>query len=341
MSANVEREFEAALEVDDDTEGEDESYGSGNVSDTTSISSSILAYEYENGRRYHAFRSGKYALPNDEQEQDRLDMMHHIYSLLLGGQLHLAPLQDPHRILDVGCGTGIWVIDMADKFPSAEVTGTDLSPIQPGWVPPNSMFVIEDAEGEWTWSKPFDFIHVRGMAGSIKDWPLLIKNAYESLAPGGYLEIFEAPVFDLLSDDGTYNDKTALWRYYSLVREASKKTGRSLQLDGKFAEHFAKAGFVDYDVTVKKMPLGAWPADKRMKELGKWMALMVESGFEAYGLALLTRVLSLPTEEAKQLFEDCKKEVMNRTVHSYFHIHVMVAMKPDSPAVSKMLNTAR
>lgn len=46
----------------------------------------------------------------------------------------------------------------------------------------------------------------------------------------------------------------------------------------------------------------------------------VETGFEAYGLALLTRVLSVPTGEAKQLFKDCAKEVRERIVHSYFHV---------------------
>jgi hypothetical protein len=103
------------IEVDTSSfSDDDECYSSGLASDSTSLSESILDYEYENGRRYHAFRSGKYALPNDEQEQDRLDMMHHIYSLMLGGKLHLSPLDDPQHILDVGCGTGIWVIDMAE-----------------------------------------------------------------------------------------------------------------------------------------------------------------------------------------------------------------------------------
>jgi methylase of polypeptide subunit release factors len=45
---------------------------------------------------------------------------------LMDGELHLAPLNDPHRILDVGTGTGIWCIDAADKYPSSEVIGTDL-----------------------------------------------------------------------------------------------------------------------------------------------------------------------------------------------------------------------
>ena len=47
--------------------------------------------------------------------------------ILLDGQLHKAPIGDtPHRILDVGTGTGIWAIDMADMYPMAEVLGNDL-----------------------------------------------------------------------------------------------------------------------------------------------------------------------------------------------------------------------
>jgi len=88
--------------------------GSSLDSETTSIGSAAFEYEYENGRRYHGFRAGQYALPNDEVEQDRLDMMHHVYSLILGGKLHLAPLKNPQNILDVGTGTGIWAIDMAE-----------------------------------------------------------------------------------------------------------------------------------------------------------------------------------------------------------------------------------
>ena len=41
--------------------------------------------------------------------------MHHTYLLMLGGQLHIVPFQEnPQRILDVGTGTGIWAIDMAE-----------------------------------------------------------------------------------------------------------------------------------------------------------------------------------------------------------------------------------
>lgn len=68
---------------------------------------------------------------------NRLDLYHEIYLVAWNDNLHEAPLTTPHRILDIGTGTGIWAIDMADKYPMAEVIGTDLSPIQPSWIPAN------------------------------------------------------------------------------------------------------------------------------------------------------------------------------------------------------------
>lgn len=62
-------------------------------------------------RRYHAYRDGKYLGPNDEQESDRLDILHHIHLLQLDGALHKAPLGKDFsgEVLELGAGTGIWV----------------------------------------------------------------------------------------------------------------------------------------------------------------------------------------------------------------------------------------
>ena len=125
-----------------------------------------------------------------------------MYYSTLGGQLHLCPVRNPREILDVGTGTGIWAIEMSDKFPEAQVTGTDLSPIQPDLVPPNCVFEIDDATLEWTWDDNFfDLIHIREMFGSIRDWGFFFREALRCTAPGGYLEIVEHstwPVTDLL-----------------------------------------------------------------------------------------------------------------------------------------------
>jgi hypothetical protein len=52
-----------------------------------------------------------------------------------------------------------FVRDFADKYPSAQVAGTDLSAIQPQWVPPNCKFELDDAQLEWKYPpNHFDFV---------------------------------------------------------------------------------------------------------------------------------------------------------------------------------------
>lgn len=52
-----------------------------------------------------------------------------------------------------------------------------------------------------------------------------------------------------------------------------------------------RAGFVNVVEKVMKAPLGGWPADPRLRELGQWALLGFLSGLEGYALATLTRVL--------------------------------------------------
>lgn len=71
-------------------------------------------------------------------------------------------------------------VQPADQYPSAEVVATDIQPIQPNNVPPNLKFMIDDFEDEWGYEhQPFDYIHARYLATSVKDWPGLMKQAYE------------------------------------------------------------------------------------------------------------------------------------------------------------------
>jgi methylase of polypeptide subunit release factors len=51
-----------------------------------------------------------------QQEKDRMDIYHKLFSVARREQLHQAPIPQrwAPRILDIGCGTGIWAIDMAE-----------------------------------------------------------------------------------------------------------------------------------------------------------------------------------------------------------------------------------
>lgn len=148
------------IEPDDGDEGFVESSSSSLLS---TVPSEVKRLNEEHGRLWTTFGKNPYYLPVDDDELDRLDLNHYKYTMVLNDQLFLAPIAEhPQNILDLGTGTGIWAIEVADKYPSATVIGTDIAPIQPAWVPPNCTFQIDDAEEDWTFhDNTFDFVHNR------------------------------------------------------------------------------------------------------------------------------------------------------------------------------------
>ena len=47
-------------------------------------------------------------------------------------------------VVDVGCGSGAWAIQVAGAYPSARVWGVDISPVQPMIVPHNCEFIVHN-----------------------------------------------------------------------------------------------------------------------------------------------------------------------------------------------------
>lgn len=157
----------------------------------------------EYGRTYHGYHAGAYLLPNDEEEQHRLDIQHVTLHLLLDQKLSYAPIQHPHCVLDVATGTGAWAIEFARAHPELQVVGTDLSMIQSKNRPHNVFFVREDAEAdEWNHPVPFDYIHLRLFYTSFFNMDVIIKNIWDNLEPGGWLE-FQDHTPEVMSFDGS------------------------------------------------------------------------------------------------------------------------------------------
>lgn len=255
-------------------------------------------------------------LPNDDTEQERLDMTHHVFRLALSGELCATKLDNVQRILDVGTGTGIWAIEMGDLYPNAEIIGTDLSPVQPEWVPPNVVFEIDDAIDTWTYPMDhFDFIHARTLGGSIRDWPAFLRQCYDHLTPGGKLEIAEGRANFWYAHDSVPEDSAM----HTWLME-----WRRLQDVLKFDIFPALTGFVgalpfeNVRSVEKLVPLGTWPKDKHLKEIGKFFrAQFLEAGLESYTLALFARFGGWKELDIKVLLAKVRQEVVAGKMHIY------------------------
>ncbi|KAF5006273.1 hypothetical protein FDECE_7339 [Fusarium decemcellulare] len=298
-----------------------------NRSSSTSINSSIYEHSFENGRRYHRYRHGRYPLPNDEAEQNREDMLHAMMLEATDGRLFYAPIgSHPQRIADLGTGTGIWAIEMGDKHPSAEVLGLDLSPIQPVWVPPNVKFLIDDVEDEWLNGDDFDFVHLRNMIPILKSPVGLLKQAYANMKPGAWVELQDVDG-QVHTDDDTIPQDWPLKRFTEYLVQAFAQFETNAHAAVFGGQYLEQAGFVNIKHNYIKLPYGTWPKDKIMRLVGMYYRTACEEFFPAVG-ALHFPKMGWDKTEMELFFAECRQSMRDPRVHAYGKMHFWSGQKP-------------
>ncbi|PGH17806.1 hypothetical protein AJ79_00947 [Helicocarpus griseus UAMH5409] len=256
-------------------------------------------------------------MPNDEEEQERLDLMHHLFLLSYDGELYHAPLPKTiGRALDIGCGTGIWVMDFADMHPEAKVIGTDLSAIQSGYVPQNVHFEVDDAEEDWQYSQPFDYIHIRGMGGAIANWQRLLQQAFDNLVPGGWVELVEFDAW-ASTDDNSLPESSAYYQFQTLLGKASELFGKPVNVAKYFRKFVETAGFTNIGEDNRKVPLSPWPTTRKERNLGNYMQMAMSESLEPYALALFTKMLNWDNIMIQALLAGARNDLKNMDYHIY------------------------
>ncbi|KAJ3130542.1 hypothetical protein HK098_000107 [Nowakowskiella sp. JEL0407] len=151
-------------------------------------------------RRFHAVEESVYPLPADIQEQDRLELQHLLYRYAFNELFHM-PLHDRMKkeevlLLDIGCGPGSWMRDVAESFPLAQLYGVDMaqSLFEGVEVLPNMQFFTGDVMGRLPFEdNTFDGVFQRLLIFALpKDkWDYVMNELVRVLKPGGYLELVE------------------------------------------------------------------------------------------------------------------------------------------------------
>jgi trans-aconitate 2-methyltransferase len=116
-------------------------------------------------------------------------------------------LHDPHRIYDLGCGTGNVTAALLQRWPSAVISGVDSSAsmlAQAASALPQVLWQ-QQSLGQWEADVPADLIYSNAALHWLPDHQHLFPRLLASLKPGGVLAVqmprnFAAPSHTMIAD---------------------------------------------------------------------------------------------------------------------------------------------
>ncbi|KAK5657880.1 hypothetical protein OQA88_2428 [Cercophora sp. LCS_1] len=299
---------------------------SGSQSSKSTLEKGVRKHRFHHGRRYHHYRSGTYPLPNDQLEQDREDMKHVMMLDLTDGKYFLAPIQKPQSVIDLGTGTGLWCIEVGEMLPDAKVIGVDLSPIQPRWTPPNVNFNVDDIEDEWLYGTKFDLVHARHVFPFIKDTRGVTEKAFSNLVSGGWFEVQDLGLA-ALCDDGTVPEDFGIAKFLNVTTEAWKQLGCDIRIGPKLEGILQEAGFINVNCTTYKVPIGGWPADRKLQSLGMHMRFALDMVVPPMCTTLGT-VLGWSAAEKDAFCLKSRQSLEDTSAHAYLYCYIVHGQKP-------------
>ena len=285
-------------------------------------------------------------------EQNRLDAQASAIVEMIGGFPCLAPIRSMTNVskaVDVGCGTGVATVQIAQLFPSANVYGLDISPVPEEaqkmapknvtWAMGNVLDVETKETGGNSQHKKddvmrrdifapgeLDYIFGRMLFLGINDWKRYFSTAYHALRPGGIVEHQDLDwEFYRVGTSECLSDK---WEWHKAVVAAAEKSGLSthagtgaasimkgLGMEIVSAQSF-EFSFVPSSKTPSSQAMGKYVQAKLLPQYPELLRKMLEAqGIDGDALEKLTK--------------DCLRDITSEEgVHQKYT--VTVARKPQS-----------
>ncbi|KAI0076867.1 S-adenosyl-L-methionine-dependent methyltransferase [Panus rudis PR-1116 ss-1] len=264
-------------------EGEDNDW-SDTSSDITEIDlDEIPTYFSErDGRLFHAHGSSPYPLyplPVDAAEQNRINGQHGLLRELIGRNyvgpvqevLRPIPLSRQPRALDLGTGTGRWVLEMAAEFPHVHFKAVDIVPIATMHPPDNVDFEIHDINEEFRYeSGSFDLVHGRSISMAVHHYPDVIEKVARVLHPGGLFLACEWGRYPAMAggvDPQRYLPHSQA--FFRAIIDTLYRTRGIRPVASRLEEYIESSGyFTNIRQRRFSVPIGPWHSDQRLQQIG-------------------------------------------------------------------------
>lgn len=170
-------------------------------------------------------------------EMARLTYQDQLLTRTMGGVLAEQPdLSNIHNVLDIACGPGGWVLDVAHANPRMQVVGIDISQMTIEYARAqtsfqglnNASFRVMDILKPLDFpDSSFDLINARFITGLMSRtlWPKLVQECMRITRPGGIIRLTEY--------ESTISNSLACEKLYEMLRHAMWMTEQSFSPGGQ------------------------------------------------------------------------------------------------------------
>ncbi|KAG0173195.1 hypothetical protein DFQ30_008584 [Apophysomyces sp. BC1015] len=211
--------------------------------------------------------------------------------------LPFIPLEENARILDVGCGPGTWIMDIATEYPTSEFIGIDMCDVFPTNIrPPNVTFQVGNVLERLPFpDNSFDFVNIRLFIIALKkeQWPIVFAELFRVTKPGGCIQSTEA---GMLNRGNEFVLRAGLE-----FENAIDRLGQDPHVAKKLGMLVEQAGFDVLHHEIKDAPLRG--SDRLNREFLWDIAMIFKTGEQ-----MLLGPLGLTSEEYPQFLDRLCKE---------------------------------
>jgi hypothetical protein len=132
-------------------------------------------------------------------------------------------------------------------------------------------------------------------------------------------------------EDGTMAPDNPMALYWGRVTDGLLNLGIDFLITPQLSQMMRDAGFVDVTERIFYTPIGPWPRNRALREVGLyWRAVLME-GLEAIALGPLTRGLGWRKEEIEVFLVSVRKAYLDRSTHAFMPFYIVYGRKPYGP----------